>query len=83
MRGLYSSSWLFLAVFLLISAANNLGASELNSQKDLQSAVVIGTVYCDACFPQDSRKSIHFIHGTLLKQHYVRFSINQSSQFVV
>jgi len=37
--------------------------SEANHDKNLPSASVVGTVYCDTCFQSDFSRASHFISG--------------------
>ncbi|KAI3919615.1 hypothetical protein MKX01_018438 [Papaver californicum] len=55
--------WLFISMLGFIIIFNH--GSEANPDKnDLPSAIVIGTVFCGACFQQDfSQTSSHFISG--------------------
>ncbi|XP_021296766.1 uncharacterized protein LOC110426005 [Herrania umbratica] len=52
-------SWFFL-LFLLGFLFNNFSES---SHDQKQSAVVVGTVYCDTCFQEDFSRPSHFISG--------------------
>ncbi|KAF3942813.1 hypothetical protein ACB098_01G226100 [Castanea mollissima] len=53
-------SW-FVIIFFLSLAFNSL--SEAGHEKNLPSAIVVGSVYCDTCFQEDFSKSSHFISG--------------------
>ncbi|XP_065637631.1 uncharacterized protein LOC112023845 isoform X2 [Quercus suber] len=48
-------------IFFLSLAFNSL--SEAGREKNLPSAIVVGSVYCDTCFQEDFSKSSHFISG--------------------
>ena len=59
-------SW-FVIIFFLSLAFNSL--SEAGHEKNLPSAVVVGSVYCDTCFQEDFSKSSHFISGSFRQLH--------------
>ncbi|CAJ1835258.1 unnamed protein product [Sphenostylis stenocarpa] len=53
--------WLLVILFLSLTFGTT--HSEVNHDKKLPSAVVVGTVYCDTCFQQDFSMGNHFISG--------------------
>ncbi|XAR71322.1 hypothetical protein NMG60_11028528 [Bertholletia excelsa] len=54
----------FLAIFLLSVEFSSL--SEASHLKKLPSAVVVGSVYCNTCSPDDFSRTSHFISGALV-----------------
>ncbi|XP_044467957.1 pollen-specific leucine-rich repeat extensin-like protein 1 [Mangifera indica] len=59
MRGLKIVSWFYIIFFLSFT----IWSLEARDNETLQSAVVVGTVYCDTCFQEDFSKPSHFISG--------------------
>ncbi|KAM7516672.1 hypothetical protein LguiA_006255 [Lonicera macranthoides] len=57
-------SWLLTLIIITFTFNNPSQAHK--HEKKLQSAVVVGTVYCDTCFHQDFSKTSHFISGALV-----------------
>lgn len=63
MRGLKIMSWFYIIFFLSFT----IWSLEARDNETLQSAVVVGTVYCDTCFQEDFSKPSHFISGSTLQ----------------
>ncbi|XP_052206085.1 pollen-specific leucine-rich repeat extensin-like protein 4 [Diospyros lotus] len=65
--GSHGRLW-FLSMIVLTVFINDLVLSEAKNEKKLQlpSAVVVGTVYCDACFQEGFSNTSHFISGALV-----------------
>jgi hypothetical protein len=56
-------SWSVIIFFLSLTFG---GLSEGLDEKELPSAVVVGTVYCDTCFQRAFKETSHFISGLTL-----------------